>query len=131
MDERSWQERALERLRRNNTLPGAILLAVLGRATVLPRLGRSAVLSADGWIFTSVTRAKDGWHAKVPVCHVDDYVKTFRTLADVLKLDTEDRKALFFELKAWIKHDHSAKYDIEERLGIKPDDKRLKGVIHK
>ena len=53
-NERPWQDRALRRLRRNETIPGAILLAVLGRSTAPPRFGREAKINHQGIVLTSV-----------------------------------------------------------------------------
>jgi len=122
-NERPWQDRALERLRGNATIPGAILLAVLGRATTPPRLGRQAKINHLGIVITSITTKSHGWNANIPICHKDDMIGAFRKLCDVLKFTDADRIELFKELRMWIERDDSAPYDIEERLGITPKGK--------
>ena len=131
-DERPWQDRALERLRRNETIPGAILLAVLGRMTTPPWFGREAKINHQGIVLTSVV-AKSGvcsWKP-IPICHKDDMVGAFRKLCDVLKFTDAERQELFLELQRWIERDDSAPYDIEERLGIKPRDGNIAPHIKK
>ena len=130
-NERSWQGRALERLRNNQTMPGAILLAVLGRATTPPRLGRQAKINYQGIVITSLTSKSHGWNANIPICHKDDLVGAFRKLCDVLKFTDAERHELFLELRRWIERDDSAPYNIEERLGIKPRDGNIAPHIKK
>lgn len=124
-NERSWQDRALERLQFNNTIPGAILLAVLGRATTPPRLSREARITAQGIVMAHLTSRSHQWTPwPIQICHKDDMIGVFRELCDVLKFADNERIELFTELKRWIAKDDSAPYDIEERLGITPKTRR-------
>lgn len=103
----SWQRRAVEKTGGNESLLGCFVLAILawqnGRKP--PRFGKLARIDKDG-ILHSNMQDKDGkvhWdYALGPVKHV---IHNFRFLADELKLNDDERKEMFSELKKWVYKD--------------------------
>lgn len=117
MNELSWQARAIQLTGGNRTMAGAVILAMLGRATTRPHFGRQGFIDAQGIVRSSLVARHTGWHPNVPICDKITLRDTFRKIADELKLSDQDRIAMFDELKKWIAKDLSAHYDPHERLG--------------
>lgn len=107
----SWQRRAVVKTGGNQTLMGCFVLAILGwqHGRYPPRFGRVARINKDGYVFSNM-QSKDGsvYHdyAFGPVQTVID---NFRGLADELKLNDDERKQMFGELRKWFFIDERAK----------------------
>lgn len=99
----SWQRRAVEKTGGNQTLLGCFVLAILGwqHGRYPPRFGRVARISKEGIIYSNM-QDKDGVirsdHMLGPLQTVVD---NFRGLADELKLNDNERKQMFDELRKW------------------------------
>jgi len=98
----TWQYRAIAKTKANQTVIGAVLLAVLGKATSHPpRFGAGAVITPEGMVmalFQDRTLKK----TLAPISPIGEFVDTFRRLADDLKLGDADRIAMFSEVRKWI-----------------------------
>lgn len=108
----SWQVRCIEALKGNQSLPGCILIAALGkstRANGLPRqpsLSHQCAVSSEG-IVVAKFWDKDGfYHGFRPICRIQEIIDAFRQLADNLKLTDGERDELFTKLRQWVKWDH-------------------------
>lgn len=117
MIERPWQDRAIEHTGGNKSMAGAVLLAMLGRATSRPHFGRSGWIDKQGMVRSNLMSVNQGWHPQVVICDKITMRDTFRKIADELKLSDVDRIAMFDELRKWFAKDESAAYDPHERLG--------------
>ena len=108
----SWQFRAEQFTRGNQTAMGAIVLAVLRRRPhEPPAIGGKAVIGRDGWVYASYLNAASTYEAVRAVCSVADLTNNFRRLADALKLTDTERKEMFDEVKKWIVRDFRAVSD--------------------
>lgn len=103
----TWQYRCIQRLRSNETLPGAILLGVLDKSYRVhpPRVGREGEIGPDGTVYAGYQDKSGKLHAQMKFCHIDDLIMAFRRLADELKLDDKDRTALFDAIRRWVARD--------------------------
>lgn len=99
----SWQYRAVKLTGGNQAMLGCFVLAILGwqHGRKPPRFGKVATITKEGLIKTNL-QTKDGLilrnHILGPVQIVID---NFRGLADELKLDDNERKQMFDELRKW------------------------------
>lgn len=99
----SWQRRAVDKTGGNQTLMGCFVLAILGwqHGRHPPRFGRTATINKEGLIITNM-QAKDGQvFPNHQLGQVQTVVDNFRGLADELKLNDEERKQMFDELRKW------------------------------
>ncbi len=103
----TWQYRCLQRLRSNETLPGAILLAVLDKSYRVhpPRVGREGEIDEAGQVWAGYQAADGTLYAQMQLCHIDDLIMAFRRLADDLKLGDKDRTAMFDLIRRWVARD--------------------------
>ena len=108
----SWQFRAEQLTRGNETAVGMILLAVLNRRPHKPpAVGHKAIIGSNSRVYASYMHRNGRVEHYVPICTVADLTTMFRRLADALKLDDADRVAMFNEVKKWIVKDYRAKSD--------------------
>ncbi len=121
----TWQYRAILATRGNQTMMGCVVQAILGRAASNPpRLGLTAVISEDGYVFTNMVDRHGRLHGAgpeavfPPLClgSVAGLVGEFRALADQLKLEDVDREAMFTELRKWITADFRAILDPDDEI---------------
>lgn len=109
----SWPYRVVEATRGNQTMLGAILLAVLGKAARNPPWVSSTgrIVSDEGGrgvlVIDLVTRRRMELR-DAPVCYVDEFTGQLRRLADELKLPDDQREALFLAVRKWIANDERA-----------------------
>lgn len=105
----TWQYRAVEATRGNQSQLGCILLAVLAKAADNPpKITGSATITSDGYVLANFT-GRDGIpRHQAFICDVEDLQRNFSGLADHLKLSDADRVAMFGEVKKWIWKDFRA-----------------------
>jgi len=103
---KTWQYRAIERLRGNQTEAGRILIAALGRPAAV--LGRTATIDEFGVIRAGLYQPSGQYHFSVPVTTVDLMVEGFTRLCEALKFTHTERDALFAELRKWCAVDQRA-----------------------
>lgn len=101
----TWQYRAVEATRGNQTRLGCILLAVLDKSRERPKYGPMAYCTADGLVMSSFVDRHGVSHFHTVVSSMKDYIANFRGLADALKLNDKDRLAMFAKVKQWISVD--------------------------
>lgn len=110
----TWQYRTIAHLRGNQTIAGCILLAALGRvASNPPTFGLHAVIDADGYVFSDFVDRSRQVREAIPICSAEQLAHKFRDVADELKLDDDDRTALFDEIRKWISKDLRAINNME------------------
>ncbi|HLZ23660.1 MAG TPA: hypothetical protein VKQ30_16235 [Ktedonobacterales bacterium] len=104
-EQASWQYKAIVATRGNQTLLGAIFLQIIGKnAKHPPQIVGTASVDEDGLCW-SVLRKQHGLEiAEGIVClgSIADIRDEFRRLADHLKLNDDERKELFVELRKWV-----------------------------
>lgn len=115
----SWQYRAIERLRGNQTFLGTILLAALNQAPTNPPrilsgrvdmpLSMRTTIRLNGEIWTvyqergeSLSEAYAKGLRPLPGVTVNRMVDEFRELAHDLGLTADEKDALFRELRGWV-----------------------------
>jgi hypothetical protein len=102
----TWQYRAIQFCRGNQTPLGTILLAVIGRnAKNPPWYGTAAEIRADGLVVSSFTDRHRKLHYPALVCGVTELVDMFSRLADDLKLADADRIEMFRQVRQWCARD--------------------------
>jgi|CXWL01.1.fsa_nt_gi hypothetical protein len=105
----TWQYKAVEATRGNQSRLGCILLAVLGRpAKHPPQFGSSATITSDGFVMADFVGRDGRGHMGARVCGADELRDNFRGLADHLKLDDANREAMFKAVRQWIAVDYRA-----------------------
>jgi hypothetical protein len=112
----SWQWRCLEATceiwsgRRSPR--GMILRAAFQNNGVgphsFPRLAYSAEISKEGIVQVQCAKTEGSEVRKINLCTAQVLVDSFRRLADELKLNDQDRIALFTCIRQWIGKDHRA-----------------------
>lgn len=116
----SWRYRVINLLRGNQTLPGAIMLAVLDKSYRVgaPRVGREAEIAPDGTVYAPY-QARDGsLHPQMALCNIEDIKLTFRRVADTLKLSDNDRTEMFQKLRQWVVKDARILKDFDPGVPI-------------
>lgn len=110
-----WRFRAVTATRGNQTMLGAIVIAVLGmQRDTKPQFGRSANISPEGVVYSEFT-ARDGTVHPAQVIGTLDYLlREWRNLMDAIKLNDEDRTAMALALRSWINEDQRPD-DVKER----------------
>lgn len=103
----TWQYRAVQATRGNQSRLGCILLAVLGKnAKNPPWFGRSAIITSDGFVLANFCTAAGEVKHGALVCNAAELTANFRGLADHLKLGDKDREAMFVAVRQWIAEDY-------------------------
>ena len=74
----------------------------------VPAFADNAVITSDGYVMSDFKDKAGRLHRMALVCDIEDLVGNFRGLADFMKLDDEERKKLFGELRMWIFVDYRA-----------------------
>lgn len=115
----SWQYRAIQATRGNQTKLGALVIAVCGKMTDNPpRITGSAEINEDGWVIAPFHR-RDGKIENSIVGDVNYLTRSFSELADTLRLSDADRIAMFSEVKRWIRKDHRVDTTLNFTQGVK------------
>lgn len=105
----TWQYRAIEATRGNQSQLGALILAILGKAPDHPpRFGSGGVITSDGYLTAHFQDKAGDWHMGAFVGSVEDFVNNLRGLSEHLKLTDRENNELFAEAKKWITHDYRA-----------------------
>lgn len=106
----TWQYRAVEATRGNQSLLGLIVLATLAKsASNPPKITGSATITKDGHVLAAFQGRDDPAPRPLThICTVEELQSNFSGLADSLKLNDLDRVAMFTELKKWIWKDERA-----------------------
>lgn len=107
----SWQRRAVEKTGGNQTLMGCFVLAILGwqHGRHPPRFGKVATINKDGIIITNMQNKDGEIFPNHSLGNVKTVIDNFRGLADELKLNDRDRRAMFDELRKWFIKDERVK----------------------
>lgn len=106
-----WKVRAIEALKGNQSLPGCILLAALGKSQDMlgrwrtPSFGMNAVVSREGVLCAPYLNRDGVFTSLHGICKLQEAIDAFRRLADTLKLTTAEADEMFAELRKWIKTD--------------------------
>lgn len=108
-ERQTWQYRAVQATRGNQTMLGTIVLAVIGRnAKHPPWFEPGAEIADDGILLANFVDRGLRDHGLVPVARLSQVVDEFRRLADHIKLTDDERKSMFDALRKWIAKDHRA-----------------------
>lgn len=114
----TWQARCLRQTA--DPRPGVlhyVLRAVLGQQlSKPPGFGPSCVISPDGYVLTNAVGADGSLTVGFDLGHVKKLTDQFRALADVLRLEDAERRALFRELRQWVKVDYRTILDPDDPL---------------
>lgn len=107
----SWQRRAVERTGGNTSLMGCFVLAILGwqHGRKPPRFGRVARINKEGIAFTNLQSRNGEVYPDHMLGPLKTILDNFRGLAEDLKLNDEETKAMFGELRKWFLVDERAK----------------------
>lgn len=102
-----WAYRLIEALRGNQTLMGAIVIAIAGRApNHPPRILTGGVVSADGYLLVNFeARAEPGVAKQVVIGPIEMVRDQYRMLCDSLGLPDDEREKFFGEFRKWIVKD--------------------------
>lgn len=116
--DQAWQARALRKTA--DPSPGVlhyVLRAILGRQLPKPPgFGPSCVISPEGRVLTNAVNADGSFEVGFDLGQVSVLADQFRALADVLKLNDAERRALFNEFRTWVKVDYRAILDPADPL---------------
>jgi hypothetical protein len=108
-----WKLRALYATRGQQTMMGAIVLAIIGHIPRRrPYIRGLAEIDSTGVIWAKLYPKSVLIPRKVPLCKVQDYTDELNRLADLCKFDDRERNELFTEARKWIERDHRAKSEI-------------------
>lgn len=100
-----WKQRALAATR--GSLFGAILSAATRTKIDAPCFIGRATMTSDGFVMCNFLDANQEGHMGAFVCHSTDLVRNTINLASHLRLDDDDRGALFEVVRNWISVDYS------------------------
>jgi hypothetical protein len=102
-----WAYRLIEALRGNQTLMGAMVIAIAGRAPHHPpRILTGAVVSVDGYLMVNFEgRGKPGEALPSVIGQVEAVRDEFRKVCDKIGLPDEERIKFFDEFRKWIVKD--------------------------
>jgi hypothetical protein len=104
-----WKLRALYATRGQQTMMGAIVLAILGHVPRRrPYIKGLAEIGKDGMVWAKLYPKSMLIPRKVPLCPVQDFTDELNRLADQCKFDDRERGELFTEARKWIERDHRA-----------------------
>jgi len=106
----SWQYRAVEKTGGNQSELGCYILATLGwqHGRKPPRFGSTAWIDKDGIVHSHVQTKEGQVYLNQAMRSIQEITDNFRGLADELKLNDDDREAMFTELRKWIAKDERA-----------------------
>jgi hypothetical protein len=103
----TWQWKAIQATQAHTSQLGCILLACLGRGlNKLPRFGRQATITSDGYVVSAFVTKAGEFHANAFVCSIGDLIRNFRGLADHLKLSDDERTEMFTAVRKWCAVDY-------------------------
>jgi hypothetical protein len=107
--QKSWQYRCIEATRGNQTMLGAVIIAMLGKQSKHPPRfwTGGATIDKDGNITSQLQKRDGSWH-HVSIGTAQDFGTELNRLADTCKLDGVERLKLFEEAQKWVVKDHRA-----------------------
>lgn len=103
---KTWQYRAVQATRANQTISGMILMAALHKVPRHPpAFAYTATIDAEGvvhvrWIDKTYVR-----HEYVPICTVAEMVENFHRIGDEIKASDAERRELMMTIRQWITKD--------------------------
>ena len=104
-----WKLRIIAKTRGNQTMMGAVVLAILGHIPPRgPYYRGLAEISRDGVVWAKLYSRNVLIGRKVPIATITDFTDELRRLADLCKMDDREVADLFEEAKKWIERDHRA-----------------------
>lgn len=110
---RNWKSQSISyayKLRESASGIGAIVLAFChATPRPFPCFIDKAAIDYEGLVWTYMLRADRSVEKDVCLGHIDTMTENLRRFADALKLDDEDRKALFAEFRLWFAKDARAR----------------------
>lgn len=110
----TWQYRAIQRLRGNQTITGCILLSALGRvASNPPTMGLHAVIDENGVLHTDFVDKYRVVHEALPICEAAIMAEAFKRVADELQFTDAETIAMFTEVRRWVSKDLRAINNME------------------
>ena len=96
---KSWQYRAIEKLKGNQSLLGALVIAIAGRACRPPCIHPHGMkITRDGAIEVLYDDGS-GWKTRTIFSQVEDFNDMFRGLASELGMSWAQREDMFTELR--------------------------------
>lgn len=100
----SWQYRMVKHLRGNQTLTGALLLAILAKApSNPPRILSGGVIGENGEVMTTwESRKFPGKALTISLGPIDALRDSFRAHCDTLNFTDAERTEIFDEFRRWI-----------------------------
>lgn len=105
----SWQFRAIQATKGNQTRMGRIVLSLVGRAPNNPPwCWETGTIGTDGNVYTFELEKVGDKPKLISLGSVQNMTNGFRWLCDELKFADADREALFGELRKWIASDFRA-----------------------
>lgn len=109
--ESSWQRRAVVRTGGNTTLMGCFVLAILGwqSGRKPPRFGRVGRIDKQGMAFSNMQSSDGMIYPNFLLGPIKTIVDNFKGLAEDLKLNDDEVKEMFSELRKWFLVDERAK----------------------
>lgn len=111
---RTWQYKVVEATRGNQTMLGAVVIAMLNKQSAHPpRFWRNgATIDADGYVHSELQDRTGIWK-RICIGHATDLAKELNILADQCKLHDHERLALFSEAQKWISRDARATSNLQ------------------
>lgn len=107
----NWRGRGVIVTRGNQTLPGCIFLAVIGKAASNPpRIVSGAEIRKDGQVIAAMQsrQMKEGESELLALCDTVLLRDTWNRLADAIQATDDERAEMFDELRKWILKDWRA-----------------------
>lgn len=109
-ERKSWQYRAVEYTHANQSIIGALLVAVLGRYSNPPCFHpRGGKITKDGIVLALYKGRTDRQYRVERVYeNVEEFTNAFRGLAAAIGMTDTEQKAMFDEVRKWIFKDDRA-----------------------
>lgn len=116
-ERQSWQYRAINQLRGNQTPLGALLLGVIGRNAKHPPWVESGLtIDVDGMCYLDFVNKRYEEIKNMPFIHVEDLKDGWNRLADTIRASDAERVAMFDELRKYVLRDLRLANDILRRM---------------
>lgn len=112
----SWQYRAIEATKGNQTKLGCILLSVIGKPCKSPPwFGPTCVVTEEGLVIANYVDRLNTMHEARIVCELAELVSNFRGLAEHINASDTDIVEMFDLLRKWVAKDFRADHDEMKR----------------
>lgn len=115
-----WDYRLIQAFRGNQTLMGAMVIAICGKApNHPPRILTGGVISREGILLVAFeARAAPGVAQMVEIGPIDKIRDEFRRACDTLALPDTEREEFFQEFRKWIVRDWRDNHVMPDHLGL-------------